>query len=77
MEEIVGSVNSVTTIMAEISGASDEQTRGIQEVNRAVAQLDEMVQQNAGLVEESTAAASTLQSQANDLAKAVGQFKID
>jgi methyl-accepting chemotaxis protein len=77
MEEIVGSVNSVTTIMAEISSASDEQTRGIQEVNRAVAQLDEMVQQNAALVEESTAAASTLQSQANDLANAVGQFKID
>jgi methyl-accepting chemotaxis protein len=77
MKEIVGSVNSVTTIMAEISGASDEQTRGIQEVNRAVAQLDEMVQQNAALVEESTAAASTLKSQANDLANAVGQFKID
>ena len=56
---------------------NDEQTRGIQEVNRAVAQLDEMVQQNAALVEESTAAASTLQSQANDLANAVGQFKID
>jgi methyl-accepting chemotaxis protein len=77
MKEIVGSVNSVTTIMAEISGASDEQTRGIQEVNHAVAKLDEMVQQNAALVEESTAAASTLKSQANDLADAVRRFKID
>jgi methyl-accepting chemotaxis protein len=77
MQEIVGSVNSVTTIMSEISGAADEQTRGIQEVNRAVAQLDEMVQQNAALVEESAAAASTLQTQANELAGAVGQFKID
>ena len=77
MEEIVGSVNNVTTIMAEIANASGEQTRGIQEVNRAVAQLDEMVQQNAALVEESTAAATTLQNQATDLASTVGQFTID
>ncbi|WP_158940155.1 methyl-accepting chemotaxis protein [Burkholderia sp. S171] len=77
MREIVGSVNSVTTIMSEISGAADEQTRGIQEVNRAIAQLDEMVQQNAALVEESAAAASTLQTQANELTRTVGQFKID
>jgi methyl-accepting chemotaxis protein len=77
MEAIVGSVNSVTTIMSEISGAADEQTRGIHEVNRAVAQLDEMVQQNAALVEESAAAAATLQMQANELATAVGQFTIE
>ncbi|WP_144113847.1 methyl-accepting chemotaxis protein [Paraburkholderia sp. BCC1886] len=77
MQEIVSSVNSVTTMMSEISGASDEQTRGIQEVNRAVAQLDEMVQQNAALVEESAAAAATLQTQANELANTVGQFRID
>jgi methyl-accepting chemotaxis protein len=77
MQAIVGSVNSVTTIMSEISSAADEQTRGIQEVNRAVAQLDEMVQQNAALVEESAAAAATLQTQANELAISVGQFVID
>jgi methyl-accepting chemotaxis protein len=45
-------------------------------VNRAVAQLDEMVQQNAALVEQSAAAASALQTQANELASAVGQFKV-
>jgi methyl-accepting chemotaxis protein len=77
MQAIVGSVNSVTTIMSEISSAADEQTRGIQEVNRAVAQLDEMVQQNAALVEESAAAAATLQTQANELTITVGQFVID
>ncbi len=76
MNDIVSNVSSVTTIMAEITHAGDEQTRGIQEVNRAVAQLDEMVQQNAALVEQSAAAASALQTQANELASAVGQFKV-
>jgi methyl-accepting chemotaxis protein len=77
MTEIVSNVSSVTTIMSEITHAADEQTRGIQEVNRAVSQLDEMVQQNAALVEQSAAAASALQTQAVDLATAVGQFKLD
>ncbi|WP_256732223.1 methyl-accepting chemotaxis protein, partial [Burkholderia pseudomallei] len=76
MSDIVGTVSNVTTIMREISNAADEQTRGIQEVNRAVAQLDEMVQQNAALVEQSAAAASALQTQAVELADAVGQFKV-
>lgn len=76
MNDIVCNVSSVTAIMAEITHAGDEQTRGIQEVNRAVAQLDEMVQQNAALVEQSAAAASALQTQANELASAVGQFKV-
>lgn len=76
MDDIVGSVSNVTTIMSEITNAADEQTRGIHEVNRAVAQLDEMVQQNAALVEQSAAAASALQMQANELAGAVGQFKV-
>ena len=77
MTEIVSNVSSVTTIMSEITHAADEQTRGIQEVNRAVSQLDEMVQQNAALVEESAAAAAALQTQAVNLASAVGQFKLD
>ncbi len=76
MSDIVGTVSNVTTIMREISNAADEQTRGIQEVNRAVAQLDEMVQQNAALVEQSAAAASALQTQAVELADAVGQFTV-
>ncbi|WP_250475155.1 methyl-accepting chemotaxis protein [Caballeronia sp. GAFFF1] len=76
MTDIVGRVSSVTTIIGEITNAADEQTRGIQEINRAVAQLDEMVQQNAALVEQSAAAASALQTQANELASAVGQFRV-
>ncbi|WP_233838052.1 methyl-accepting chemotaxis protein [Paraburkholderia sp. ZP32-5] len=77
MEDIVGRVSNATAIIGEIAGAADEQTRGIQEVNRAVAQLDEMIQQNAALVEQSAAAASTLQTQATDLAEAVGQFRVE
>jgi methyl-accepting chemotaxis protein len=77
MNAIVGSVNGVRTIMLEISNAADEQTRGIVEVNVAVSQLDSMVQQNAALVEESAAAASTLLSQAVELADAVKRFKIE
>ncbi|WP_321854186.1 methyl-accepting chemotaxis protein [Paraburkholderia tropica] len=77
MDEIVGNVSGVATIIAEVTDAADEQTRGIQEVNRAVSQLDEMVQQNAALVEESTAAAAALRTQAANLADAVAQFKVD
>ncbi|MBI0329740.1 methyl-accepting chemotaxis protein [Burkholderia plantarii] len=76
MDEIVGNVANVTTIISEIRHASGEQTRGIQEVNRAVTQLDEMVQQNAALVEQSTAAAAALQSQAKMLTATVGRFRL-
>lgn len=76
MQEIVSSVSSVTTIMAEINQAADEQMKGIAEINTAVAQLDTMVQQNAALVEESTTASAALQDQANDLAVAVNQFRL-
>lgn len=54
-----------------------EQTRGIQEVNRAVTQLDAMVRQNAALVEESAAASATLQIQADALASTIGRFKLE
>jgi methyl-accepting chemotaxis protein len=76
MDEIVGSVTNVSTIMTEMAGTADEQTRGILELNKAVAQLDQMVQQNAALVEQSAAAASALQTQAMELALAVGEFKL-
>ncbi len=76
MQEIVTSVTSVTAIMAQITQTADEQTRGICEINKAVAQLDGIVQQNAALVEQSSAASSELQGQARDLAHVVGQFRI-
>ena len=77
MQEIVASVKRVTDIMGEISAASDEQSSGIDQVNRAVAQMDEVTQQNAALVEEAAAAAGSLQDQAQRLAEAVAVFKIN
>ena len=68
MQEIVASVKRVTDIMGEISAASEEQSSGIDQVNRAVSQMDEVTQQNAALVEEAAAAAGSLQEQAQRLA---------
>jgi len=67
----------VTDIMGEISAASEEQSSGIDQVNRAVSQMDEVTQQNAALVEEAAAAAGSLQEQAQRLAEAVAVFKIN
>jgi methyl-accepting chemotaxis protein-1 (serine sensor receptor) len=77
MQEIVASVKRVTDIMGEISAASEEQSSGIDQVNRAVSQMDEVTQQNAALVEEAAAAAGSLQEQAKRLAEAVAVFKIN
>jgi methyl-accepting chemotaxis protein len=76
MDEIVGSVKRVSDIVGEISHAATEQSQGIGQVNQAVTQLDQMTQQNAALVEESAAAASSLQEQARNLAGAVSAFKL-
>ena len=76
MSEIVGSVQRVSDIIGEITAASGEQSDGIGQVNVAVNQLDQMTQQNAALVEESTAAAESLKEQANRLAQVVQVFKI-
>jgi methyl-accepting chemotaxis protein len=77
MEEIVTSVKRVTDIMAEISLASQEQSAGIEQVNRAIGQMDETTQQNATLVEQAGAAASALQEEAENLAQLVSIFKLD
>ena len=76
MEEIVASVRRVTDIMGEISAASHEQTAGIEQVNQAVTQMDQMTQQNAALVEESAAATGAPQAQAKALAEVVSVFKL-
>ena len=76
MAEIVGSVKRVTDIMAEISAASAEQSTGIEQVNQTITQMDETTQQNAALVEEATAAARSMEDQAQQLAEAVGRFII-
>ncbi len=76
MEEIVKSVMQVATIMSEISIASQEQSSGIEEVNRAVAKMDEMTQHNAALVEQAASAASTMQERAALLGDAVSVFEL-
>ncbi|MDH4564972.1 methyl-accepting chemotaxis protein [Pseudomonas sp. BN411] len=77
MSDIVIAIKRVTDIMAEIAAASTEQSRGIEEVNGAVSQMDEMTQQNAALVEEAAAAAEALQEQAGLMAQSVAVFKLD
>jgi methyl-accepting chemotaxis protein len=76
MQEIVSSVQRVTDIMGEIAAASAEQADGIEQVNRAVSQMDEATQQNAALVEEAAAAAGSMQDQAAELTRAVSAFKL-
>jgi methyl-accepting chemotaxis protein len=76
MQELLTSVQRVTEIMKEISAASEEQSSGIDQVNLAVSQMDEVTQQNAALVEQAAAAAGSLQDQARQLADAVSVFKI-
>jgi methyl-accepting chemotaxis protein len=77
MDEIVDSVRRVTDIMGEISSASLEQTAGIEQINVAISQMDQVTQQNASLVEEAAAAAESLQEQAGKLSKLVSVFKLD
>jgi methyl-accepting chemotaxis protein len=76
MEEIVESVKRVTDIMAEIAAASNEQTAGIEQINQAITQMDQVTQQNASLVEEAAAASESMQEQAGNLAQMVGVFKL-
>jgi methyl-accepting chemotaxis protein len=76
MNDVVGSVQRVSDIIAEITVASQEQSAGIDQVNQAIAQMDEVTQQNAALVEQAAAAAGSLQDQAAGLSELVGVFKL-
>ncbi len=77
MGEIIAAVQRVTDIMGEIAAASQEQSGGIDQVARAVTQMDEVTQQNAALVEEAAAAAQSLEDQASRLRGAVAVFSLD
>ncbi|MGV2287729.1 methyl-accepting chemotaxis protein [Trinickia sp. YCB016] len=77
MEEIIGAVQRVTDIMGEIAAASEEQSTGIDQVARAVTQMDQVTQQNAALVEEAAAAAHSLEDQASKLRATVAVFRLD
>jgi methyl-accepting chemotaxis protein len=76
MTEVVNSIRRVTDIMGEISAASTEQANGVAQVGEAVHHMDQTTQQNAALVEEMAAAASSLKSQAGELVQAVAAFKL-
>jgi methyl-accepting chemotaxis protein len=76
MDEIVMAVKMVTDIVNEIAAASQEQSAGIDQVNNAITNMDEVTQQNAALVEEASAAAEALEAQAYELTESVSQFKL-
>jgi methyl-accepting chemotaxis protein-2 (aspartate sensor receptor) len=76
MREVVTAVKRVTDIMDEISAASQEQSSGIEQINQAVCQMDEVTQQNAALVEQITAAAASLEEQACRLETSVAVFRL-
>lgn len=76
IEDIINSINGVSSVMKEISLASGEQTQGIMQVNVAVSQMEGVTQQNAALVEEATSATQSLADQAKDLRQAVERFQV-
>jgi methyl-accepting chemotaxis protein len=77
MDDVVDSVQRVTTIVADITLASKEQSTGIEEVSRAITLMDEVTQQNAALVEQANTALQSLRAEAAGLAQVVGVFKLD
>ncbi|WPB57549.1 methyl-accepting chemotaxis protein [Xylophilus sp. GOD-11R] len=75
MQEVVGAIHRVSSLMSEISSASREQSEGVRQVGESVVLMDQVTQQNAALVEESAAAASGLRAQAEQLVKAMAVFR--
>jgi methyl-accepting chemotaxis protein-1 (serine sensor receptor) len=75
LNEIVGSVKKVSDIVAEIAAASQEQSSGIEQVNKAIMQMDEVTQQNAALVEEAAAAAKSMEDQAQKMVELMSFFR--
>ena len=73
---IVGQVTRLNELIADIAASALEQATGLNEVNSAVNQMDQVTQQNAAMVEQSTAASHSLASEASELARLVGQFHI-
>src|SRR5690606_22433041 len=76
INSIIDSVNKVNTLMEQISVASEEQSRGIGQVGQAVTEMDGVTQQNAALVQESAAAAASLEEQAQHLTQSISSFSL-
>lgn len=77
LDQIVVAVKRVTDVVAEIASASGEQTTGIEQVNIAIAQMDDMTQQNAALVEQATAASQSMSEQAGELSRMLSGYRTD
>jgi methyl-accepting chemotaxis protein len=77
LAEIVGAIKKVSDIVAEIAAASREQSTGLEQINTAIASMDEMTQRNGALVEETSASAQSLSNQAQDLAGLVQRYRLD
>ncbi|MCO4786490.1 MAG: methyl-accepting chemotaxis protein [Marinomonas atlantica] len=77
MEQIESSISQVNQLMSQVSSASSDQATGLDEINQAVVRMDEMTQQNAALVEEASASADSMRSQASNLQQHVQRFNID
>ncbi|MDE2605345.1 MAG: cache domain-containing protein [Burkholderiales bacterium] len=77
MEQVMGSAEQMTQVIADIARASREQSSGVEEITHAIAQVDSATQHNAALVEESTSAAESFQREARELQEVVGRFKTD
>jgi methyl-accepting chemotaxis protein len=76
MDEVVSSIKRVTQLMADTAAASEEESAGLEQINKAIIQMDQITQQNAALVEEAAAASDSMQGQAANLAAAVSVFKL-
>src|SRR6202007_341622 len=76
LERIVAQVAEINLVVAEIAASAQEQSTGLAQVNTAITQMDQVPQQNAAMVEESTAASHSLQHEADDLARLLGRFQL-
>ena len=76
LERIVAQVAQLNSLVVDIAASAQEQATGLNEVNTAVNQMDQVTQQNAAMVEQSTAASHSLQHEANDLARLLGRFQL-
>ena len=76
LDGIVAQVSQISTIVADIAASAQEQASGLTQVNQAVNEMDQVTQQNAAMVEQSTAASRSLAHEANELGRLMGTFKI-
>ncbi len=76
LQRIVVQVAEITSLVSEIAASAQEQSTGLSQVNTAVNQMDQTTQQNAAMVEQSTAASHALAKEAEDLSRLVGRFQI-